>query len=99
MNAKTQQPPEQPTIETAPLGYTFTDQELAAQCRVVVGGIAWPGKRPGYGVTGTWLPSLKDERIHYPFVYLPLLTLGLPIRGSYRAYRWESWPDMVTTGS
>jgi hypothetical protein len=38
------------TIETAELGHTFTERKLEAQCRAIVGGIAWPGKRPGYGV-------------------------------------------------
>jgi hypothetical protein len=38
------------TIKTAPVGHTFTSRELKSQCRVIFGGIAYPGKRPGFGV-------------------------------------------------
>jgi len=41
---------DRPTIETAELGHTFLDSELKDQCKVIVGGIAWPGKQPGFGV-------------------------------------------------
>ena len=37
-------------IETAELGHTFADSELKDQCKVIMGGIAWPGKEAGYGV-------------------------------------------------
>jgi hypothetical protein len=56
------------TIETAPLGHTFTDRELETQCRIIVGGIAWPGKRPGYGVI-----LARDAREFWPGGHLILL--------------------------
>ena len=37
-------------IKIAPLGYEFTHTELKKQCRAVYGGVAWPGKRPGFVV-------------------------------------------------
>jgi hypothetical protein len=37
-------------IETAESGHTFTPEELTAQCKAVFAGVAWPGKRPGFGV-------------------------------------------------
>ena len=41
---------DRPTIETAELGHTFLDSELKDHCKVIVGGIAWPGNQPGFGV-------------------------------------------------
>jgi hypothetical protein len=38
------------TIETAPLGHTFTDKELQEQCAAIFGGVAWPGKHPGFAI-------------------------------------------------
>lgn len=37
-------------IKTAPLGHEFTQAELRNQSRAVYGGVAWPGKRPGFVV-------------------------------------------------
>jgi hypothetical protein len=37
-------------IKTAKLGHTFTPEELADQCHATYGGVAWPGKRPGFAV-------------------------------------------------
>jgi hypothetical protein len=37
-------------IESADLGHPFTARELRSQCQVLIGGIAWPGKRPGFAV-------------------------------------------------
>jgi len=56
------------TIETAALGHPFTERELESQCRAVVGGIAWPGKRPGYGVI-----LARDVRDFWPGGHLILL--------------------------
>jgi len=38
------------TVETAPLGHPFTPRELEQQCRAIIGAVAWPGKRPGFGL-------------------------------------------------
>jgi len=38
------------TVETAPLGHPFMPRELERQCRAVIGAVAWPGKRPGFGL-------------------------------------------------
>lgn len=37
-------------IEKTPLGHEFKPSELKQQCRAVYGGVAWPGKRPGFAV-------------------------------------------------
>jgi|GEM_PF-1215955 len=37
-------------IKTAPLGQDFTQAQLRNQSRAVYGGLAWPGKRPGFVV-------------------------------------------------
>jgi len=37
-------------IKTAELGHTFTRLELKNECRAIYGGVAWPGKRPGFAV-------------------------------------------------
>jgi hypothetical protein len=37
-------------IKTAELGHTFTHLELKKECRAICGGVAWPGKRPGFAV-------------------------------------------------
>ena len=37
-------------IKTAELGHTFTRLELKKECRAICGGVAWPGKRPGFAV-------------------------------------------------
>ena len=35
-------------IESADLGHPFTGRELRSQCQILMGGIAWPGRRPGF---------------------------------------------------
>lgn len=37
-------------IKTTPLNYAHTDLELSNQCKVIYGGVAWPGKQPGFAV-------------------------------------------------
>jgi len=37
-------------VKTADLGHPFTDEDLKEHCKVVVGGIAWPGRQAGFGV-------------------------------------------------
>jgi hypothetical protein len=37
-------------IKTAPLGHVFSPEELKQQCKVIYGGVSWPGKRPGFAV-------------------------------------------------
>lgn len=37
-------------IRTAELGHTFTRLELKNECRAICGGVAWPGKHPGFAV-------------------------------------------------
>jgi len=37
-------------INTAPLGYEFTQKELKQQCRAIYGAVAFPGKREGFAV-------------------------------------------------
>ena len=37
-------------IKTTPLNYPLTDVELRNQCKVIYGGVAWPGKQPGFAV-------------------------------------------------
>jgi hypothetical protein len=37
-------------LETAELGHQFTHREMTDQCLAVWGGVAWPGKRPGFAV-------------------------------------------------
>lgn len=41
---------QEPSLRTAVLGHPFTDAQLQDQCKVVFGGVAWPGKRPGFAV-------------------------------------------------
>ena len=37
-------------IKTAPIGHEFTEAELQQHCNAVYGGVAWPGKKPGFAV-------------------------------------------------
>lgn len=37
-------------IKTLKIGHTFTPEELADQFKAIFGGVAWPGKRPGFAV-------------------------------------------------
>ena len=37
-------------IKTSELGHTFNHIELRNQCRVIWGGVSWPGKREGFAV-------------------------------------------------
>ena len=37
-------------IKTTKLGHTFTPEQLAEHFKAIYGGIAWPGKRPGFAV-------------------------------------------------
>jgi len=37
-------------IKTTKLNYPLSDLELTNQCKVVYGGVAWPGKQPGFAV-------------------------------------------------
>jgi hypothetical protein len=41
---------EQPNIRESDLGTTFTAQQIKEQAHVLYGGVAWPGKRPGFAV-------------------------------------------------
>jgi len=38
------------TPKDAPLGYAWSPMELRRWCRTVYGGVAWPGKQPGFAV-------------------------------------------------
>ena len=51
---------DRPTIEAADLGHTFLDSELKDHCKVIVGGVAWPGKQPGFGA----VLALDDEEYY-----------------------------------
>ncbi len=46
-------------IRTSDLGTAFTTHELAEQAHVLYGGVAWPGKRPGFAVV---LALGKEQR-------------------------------------
>ncbi len=41
---------ETPSIKTSELGYSFSKDELQKQCKAIYGGVAWPGKNPGFVV-------------------------------------------------
>lgn len=41
---------EQPTVKDAPLGHPWDPAELRRQVQAVFGGVAWPGRRPGFAV-------------------------------------------------
>jgi hypothetical protein len=44
-------------VRTAPLNHLFTDDELAGQCKAIVGGVSWPAKRPGLAVVLAMTPE------------------------------------------
>ena len=57
----------EPYIPDAPSGTTFTLDQLQRQTHVRYGGIAWPGRRPGFGVV---LALGKEKHFGSSNVYL-----------------------------
>ena len=41
---------QEPTLKTAELGQAFTNAQIQNQCMALFGGVAWPGRRPGFAV-------------------------------------------------
>ena len=82
-------------IKTAPLGYEFAKAELKNQSRTVCGGVAWPGKRPGFVVVlaivysderKLWEIYLLDE-FESPYMRELIRQCGL-LHSKYEPYRW-----------
>ena len=57
----------EPDLNAIPLGAAWTKQTLNQAYRVVYGGVAWPGRRPGFAViVGVAPPPLAERPSRLP---------------------------------
>lgn len=54
-------------IKTTPLNYPLSDLELTNQCKVVYGGVAWPGKQQGFAVI---IAMMYEQHLDSHDIYL-----------------------------
>ncbi|MBC8468934.1 MAG: hypothetical protein H8D56_05635 [Planctomycetes bacterium] len=54
-------------IRTSKIGQEFTIEELKQQCKMICGGVCWPGKRPGFAVV---LGMSHDKHFDNHDIYL-----------------------------
>jgi len=57
-------------LKLAKLGEPFSDRQIAACCRAVYGGAAWPGKNPGFGVVVAMSQGNEDDASSYEICLL-----------------------------
>jgi len=55
-------------VKKAALGHNFSKMEMMSSCKAVFGGVAWPGKRPGFAVV-----VAMDSKRHFDSYDISLL--------------------------